>query len=145
MPFTVACYIRDVELIDEGDNFRISIWRGVAYCQVWRRPDVSDGEGTRFAAVLMNSLRFLLTDHDHDVPGIVFDLREAPVASGPNTLALLSEAVGTWSLADKHVAMLVGADEQRAQMSAIIQQHANGRGAVILDVEAAIAFATRLV
>jgi hypothetical protein len=130
-----------VKILEEGDNFRVCVWRGVAYCQVWRRPDVSAQEGTRFAAVLANSLRALLTDDDNLVPGIVFDIREAPATSGPNTLALLAEAIGTWSLAGKNVAMLVGPAEQRAQMTELVRTNGNGRGAVYDDVDAAVAFA----
>jgi hypothetical protein len=141
---TAAWYIRDVRLIDEGENFRLAVWRGVAFCQVWRRPDVSDVEGTRFAAVLMNSLRALLTSRDHDVPGIVFDVREAPTISGPKTIALLSEAVETWALAEKRVAVLVGAVEQRDQMRTLLDASAHGRGSVTDDVDAAVAFASEL-
>ena len=131
-----------MKVIDEGDNFRLGVWRGVAYCQVWRRPDVSEAEGTRFAAVLANSLRFLLTDDDNRVPGIVFDIREAPAHSGPNTLALLGEAISTWSLASKRVAMLISADaEQRAQMTALVAASANGIGVVHDDVDRAVDYA----
>ena len=132
-----------IKVIDEGENFRLCIWRGVAYCQVWRRPDVSAADGTRFAAVLMNSLRFLLTDADNAVPGIVFDIRLAPPTSGPNTLALLGEAVSTWSLADKNIVMLVGPPEQRAQMEALLATHGHGKGRVREDPDQALAAALR--
>jgi hypothetical protein len=133
-----------VKLIDEGENFRLAVWRGVAYCQVWKRPDVSDVEGTRFAAVLMNALRSLLMSRDHDVPGIVFDVREAPAISGPKTIALLSEAVETWALAGKRVAMLVAPIEQRDQMRVLVATCAHQRGIVTDDVDAAVAFASEL-
>jgi hypothetical protein len=131
-----------MRLIDEGENFRLAIWRDVAYCQVWRRPDVSPADGTRFAAVLMNALRFLLTDPESPVPGIVFDVREAPATSGPNTLALLGELIATWSLAGRNVAVVVGPEDQAGQMRLLIAQHAHGRGSVhVQDVTAALDFA----
>jgi hypothetical protein len=129
-----------LKIIDEGENFRLAVWQGAAYCQVWRRPDVSAADGTRFAAVLMNSLRFLLTDDDNRVPGIVFDIREAPLA-GPNTYALLSEAVNTWSLAGKSVVMLVGTEEQRAQMTKLVAASGNGRAVVCTDPDEALRYA----
>ncbi|HEY4221323.1 MAG TPA: hypothetical protein VGO62_08265 [Myxococcota bacterium] len=129
------------KLVDEGENFRIAVWRGVAYCQVWRRPDVSASDGTRFAAVLMNSLRMLLTDDDNAVPGIVFDVREAPATSGPNTIALLAELVGSWSIVGKRVAILVGPVEQSVQMGELLRVHGNSRGAVFADVDGALSYA----
>lgn len=130
----------NVKVLDEGENFRLCLWQAVAYCQVWSRPDVSAEDGARFAAVLMNSLRYLLTDEENQVPGIVFDIREAPRTAGPKTLALLGEAITTWSLANKNVIMLVDAasPEQHAQMAALVQQSGNGRGAVHGDVDAAL-------
>lgn len=132
-----------MKIVDEGENFRLCLWFGVAYCQVWRRPDVSLDDGARFAAVLMNALRFLLTDADNQVPGIVFDLREAPKTSGPKTLALLGEAITTWSLAGKNVVMLVDdkTPEQRRQMEELVKTAGNGIGAVHGDVEGAISAA----
>ena len=127
-----------MNLIEEGENFRLYTWRSVAFCQVWSRPDVSAEDGSRFAAVLMNSLRFLLTDQDNQVPGIVFDIREAPAISGPKTLALLGEGVMTWSLAGKNIVMLVIASEQRAQMEQLVTAYGNGRGVVHDDVEQAL-------
>jgi len=131
-----------MKIIDEGENFRLAVWRDVAYCQVWRRPDVSADEGARFAGVLMNALRSLLTDRENAVPGIVFDVREAPATSGPRTLALLGEAINTWSLADKRVAVLAGPVEQRAQMAELLLQSGNGRGQVFGEVDGAVAFAS---
>jgi hypothetical protein len=130
----------DLKVIDEGENFRLCTWQSVAYCQVWARPDVSAEDGARFAAILMNSLRFLLTDENNQVPGIVFDLRQAPKHAGPKTLAHLGEAITTWSLAGKNVIMLVDpqAPEQRAQMLTLVQQSGNGIGAVHDDVDAAL-------
>ncbi len=130
-----------LKIIDEGENFRLAVWRGAAYCQVWRRPDVSAADGARFAAVLTNALRFLLTDPDNEVAGIVFDLSAAPASAGPTTRALLGEAINTWSLAGKRVAMLVSAEEQRAQMGELIAQSGNGNGAVFDDEQAAVTFA----
>ena len=130
------------KLVDEGENFRLAIWADVAYCQVWRRPDVSAAEGTRFAAVLMNALRTLLTDPDSPVPGIVFDVREAPAVSGPNTLALLGELMSSWSLAGKRVAVVARPAEQVEQMRQLVERHAHGHGQVVIDdVTVALAFA----
>lgn len=130
----------DLKVIDEGENFRLCTWQTVAYCQVWARPDVSAEDGARFAAVLMNSLRFLLTDGDNQVPGIVFDLRQAPKQAGPKTLAHLGEMITTWALAGKNVIMLVEpqAPEQRTQMQALVEQVGHGRGAVHDDVDASL-------
>lgn len=128
-----------MKLIDEGENFRLYTWRWVAFCQVWSRPDVTAEDGARYAAVLMNSLHFLLTDNDNAVPGIVFDIREAPKTSGPKTLALLGDAMRTWSLAGRNVVMLVTAPEQRAQMEQLVATSANARGAVHDDVDLALA------
>ncbi|MDP2340630.1 MAG: hypothetical protein Q8O67_06720 [Deltaproteobacteria bacterium] len=132
--------------IDEGENFRLSVWRGVGYCEVWRRPDVSVNQGTRYAAVLMNSLRSFLSDVENPVPGLVFDLREAAPVAGPNTLALLAELMTSWSLADRNIVLVVAWADQRDQMEELIAKSAPGRAVVLQiqsggDVEAALLLA----
>ena len=122
----------------EGGNYRIELRGKVAFCAVWRRPDVDSATGAQFAREKIAHFEKLARG---EAIGMVFDLRDAPPVTGPKT----QEAIGQMLLAFEAVglpmAVVVGDHSvQRLQLTRLVSEIAPARGGVFRTSEEAEAF-----
>lgn len=101
--------------VDEGDNFTIDLSDdGVAMLRVWKRPDLPFDKGAELARRILATTRSLA--RDDRASGLVLDLRDAPVLTGPRTRGTLAEVVSAWEAAGKRVGILLLPGVQRATL-----------------------------
>lgn len=101
--------------IDHDANFTIDLEDdGVVILRVWKRPDLPFERGAELARRILETTRALA--HDDRARGLVLDLREAPVLTGPRTRATLAELVGAWETANKRVGALLLPGVQRVTL-----------------------------
>lgn len=98
--------------VDEDDNFTIDLHDdGVVMLRVWKRPDLPFEKGAALARRMLATASALA--RDDRAKGLVFDLRDAPVLTGPRTRGTLAELVGAWEAAGKRVGVLLLPGVQR--------------------------------
>ncbi len=116
----------------EGGNHRIELSDGVAVCHVWRREDVDSETGARFAEELGVHVEALARGQ---AAGMVFDVSQAPVVSGPKTQTMIGRMLAEFERHRKPVGVVVGtAAMQRLQMQRLVNAHAPVQGAVFETV-----------
>lgn len=101
--------------IDEDANFTIDLeGDGVAVLRVWKRPDLPFERGAELARRIHTTTSTLARD-DRTV-GLVLDLRDAPVLTGPRTRTTLAELVAVWETVGKRVGILTLPGVQRVTL-----------------------------
>jgi len=126
----------------EGPNYRIHVDAGIAWCAVWRRPDVDAATGATFANALAEDMSRIAADPH--VIGAVLDQREAPPVAGPATREILGRILVRFASKHRRSAFVVsGHATQRLQLAAIAQDFAPGLAAVCSLTEEAEAWIRR--
>ena len=125
----------------EGDNHRIAWVDGSVEASVWKRPDLDHERGAANAEQIERTLLAWL----ERVPrGLQLDLREAPEAAGPKTLASLARWFGAYRVAGVKVCVIVGGSAlQRMQYGRVIAESAGALGRLVEDEAQADAFLGR--
>lgn len=101
--------------VDQDANFTIDLDDdGVAMLRVWKRPDLPFQKGAELARRILATSRSLA--HDDRTLGLVLDLREAPVLTGPHTRTTLAELVAVWEAVGKRVGILTLPGVQRVTL-----------------------------
>lgn len=127
-------------LYAEGGNYRIDLDAvGVATCRVWRRPDVDAATGASFAREKIAHFEALAEGRAR---GMLFDLREAPPVTGPNTQEALGRMFQPFESAGRPIAILVGGNAlQKLQMQRLAGTTAPSHGRVFTSESEAAAHA----
>lgn len=122
----------------EGGNYRIELRGGVAFCSVWRRPDVDSATGAEFARQKIAHFQKLARG---EAAGMIFDLREAPPVTGPKTQEAIGQMLQAFEVAGLPMAVVVGDHSvQRLQLTRLVSEVAPARGGVFRTSEEAEAF-----
>jgi hypothetical protein len=76
--------------LTEGENHLISERDGLAFCQVWTRPDLSSDEGAKQAGQMVSYLAEVVLRVGTPFRGLIFDVRRGPPVFGPVTRTALA-------------------------------------------------------
>jgi hypothetical protein len=128
-------------LVEQGGNYRIELTGGIAVCAIWRRPDVSREEGSRFAIAKAEAFDRLLAQPRIVVTAIALDLREAPRMWGPTTQDRLEHMVSAFERAQRRIAAIVSDEPiQALQMRRIVRACAPTYGRLFDSLERGVAW-----
>jgi hypothetical protein len=76
--------------LTEGENHLISERDGIAFCQVWTRPDLSSEDGARNARQMVAYLTEVVLRAGTPYRGLIIDVRRGPPVFGPTTRTALA-------------------------------------------------------
>lgn len=108
-------------VVAEGPSYSIALEGDRGSIRVWKRPDLSTDEGARLAVEMAKAIGGLLPK----VRALLFDLRDAPVVSGPQTVEALGDLVHACERARIRVAAIVTDDAvQRLQVNRVVKERA---------------------
>lgn len=96
--------------LGRGGNFEIQLLRGVAICQVWKRPDVTREEGARYAEEMVRTMAEAANSMRSLVKAAILDLTLAPTSWGPATEASLSTILADWERSRRRIAVHMSSD-----------------------------------
>lgn len=106
-------------VIAEGPSYAISLDGGRGTLRIWKRPDLSSGEGARLAQEMADAMARVLPS----TRSLVFDLRDAPTVSGPASVEALGKVVRACERGRIRVAVLIGDDPvQRLQVNRVTRE-----------------------
>jgi hypothetical protein len=119
----------------EGANYSIDLDGRIAVCRVWSRPDLDSAAGAQLAIdkiALFQRLAAGVT------LGLLFDLSQAPVVTGPKTQDALGAMMQAWQSAGKPAALVSGPNSiQQLQLRRLISMFAPDQGALFGAVDEA--------
>ena len=111
-----------IQLIEEGGNFKITRELGVCLLTVWRREDLTSAEGADLAEVMIRTLRAQLDDRA--VREVILDLSRAPVVMGPRTLSTVGGLIRDAVSARRKVRIVAGPSATgRMQLERLMRDH----------------------
>jgi hypothetical protein len=126
------------ERFAEGANYSIVLEGKIAVCRVWSRPDLDSAAGAQLA---MDKIALFQRLAAGVTLGLVFDLSQAPVVTGPKTQQALGAMMMAWQSAGKPAAIVSGPNSiQQLQLRRLISTFAPDHGALFGSVEEASAW-----
>lgn len=130
-------------VVASGDNFTMTLSRGVVHLAVVRRPDLTLEQGAQNARDMLAAQAALLADATQRTTALILDLSEAPLA-GPDTRKTLGEMIARWATAGCRVAVLVTHPTMRMLFARLLAEHAPQHGQVFAELRPAQLWAAGL-